>query len=97
MKTLNDYLFECEKSYIENLSNDQFAALSFDKKEHNERLEELINTQAHIRRHKAQTKEDKAFFRYPNRVTAGVFGVSISSIKTHSWRKCKKNKKRLHL
>ena len=86
MHYFDDYLFDCEKAYIEKLSNEEFKALFFNKREHFERLVELVHTQTLIRGSKAETREDKDFFRYPNKVVAGVFGWSINSLKSHFWR-----------
>ena len=92
MTNFNDYLFDYEKAYIENLSNEEFKALYFDNRQHFDRLIELVHTQTLKRGLKAKTKEDKVFFRYPNRVTAGVFGLSIDAIKQHFKRKNKKKR-----
>ena len=86
MQNFNDYQFECEKAYIENLSNEDFKALYHDKRVHFDRLVMFVHEQTLIRGAKAVTKEDKEFFRYPNKVVAGVFGLSVSSLKVYFWR-----------
>ena len=90
MHYFDDYLFDCEKAYIEKLSNEEFKALFFNKREHFERLVELVHTQTLIRGSKAETRDDKDFFRYPNKVVAGVlFGSSLEAVKHYFKRKRK--------
>ena len=64
METLDEVFFERDAAYIENLSNEDFLALVYDRRAYFRRMVKFIHTQALKRGAKATSKEEKAAFRY---------------------------------